>query len=464
VFKEKGMYRLYACRLRLVVAALLLTLAVPSTLSAQGNSNLSEGGIAFASQQTPEQTQGAGEADAAGNRVGAAVQDAPATTDVPMGPRQDDIRIICYTTRTDILDPCTRIQGLFSDVTIIRSPAEVPADLTPYDVFYLGYDEGTTLDSFAEAFVEYVNGGGGLIVSQPNLAGTVNVYPPGFEMTVTDIAWPGFPNEPGPVEFTASGAAHPILNGLGPIDVSGNFDTVPLSLMGPGWTVLVKSVADPHVALAVGNYGDGRIAFHSGNISDASIDQGSSAYVRQMIEWAGANNVPGPDMRIDAIEVTQAIQDLNNSVELVANKRTYVRVHVSSPEDEPNVFANLSGASGGTTLFPTLSPGNAGADITVRTSPNRGLISHSYWFELPASWTNAGSLVLTVRLDPADAKNDPDRSNNVQSVTVNFLATPPLRLRLFNVQYTAGGTTYLAANNHSRGDYLSGSEQPSQPA
>ena len=74
-------------------------------------------------------------------------------------------------------------------------------------------------------------------------------------------------------------------------------------------------------------------------------------------------------MHVDAIEVTQAIQDLNNSVDLVAGKKTYVRVHVSSPVNMPNVFATLSGKHGFVTLAPILNPGNPGSDITVRTSP-----------------------------------------------------------------------------------------------
>jgi hypothetical protein len=153
-------------------------------------------------------------------------------------------------------------------------------------------------------------------------------------------------------------------------------------------------------------------------------------------------------MRVDAIEVTQAIQDLNNSVDLVAGKRTYVRVHASSPVNTADVFATLTGKRGLVTLTPTLNPGNPGSDITVRTNPDRAQINDSFWFELPSSWTSAGDLTLTARLDPNNAKNDLIQGNNTRTVTVNFKSTPPLRLRLLNVQYTVGGTTYLAANGH----------------
>jgi hypothetical protein len=172
------------------------------------------------------------------------------------------------------------------------------------------------------------------------------------------------------------------------------------------------------------------------------------AYLPVYLLWAGAGPPPGPDMRLDAMEVTQAIQDLNNSVELVAGKRTYVRVHAASPVNTTAVFATLTGKRGMITLAPVLNPGNPGSNITVRTAPNRGQINDSFWFELPASWTTAGSLTLTARLDPNNAKNDLVQANNIRTVTVNFLNTPPLRLKLMNVQYTVGATTYLESANH----------------
>ncbi|MDX1665459.1 MAG: hypothetical protein R3272_16850, partial [Candidatus Promineifilaceae bacterium] len=266
---------------------------------------------------------------------------------------------------------------------------------------------------------------------------------------MSDRFWPEYPDEPGPVEFTPAGQEHPILSGLTPDALSGNFDATPIDRVGPGWTVLAKAVNDPNLALAAGQYGSGRMAYHTGNIESGSIDPGSDAYVRQLIEWAAAASAPdGPDMAIDAIEVTQAVQDLNNSVDLVAGKTTFVRVHVSSPATAYDVFANLSAERDGMRLFPTLHPGNPGADIAVRPFPDRGAINDSYWFELPAGWTTPGTVTLTATLDPAAAQGDPDRSNNAMSAVVDFLSTPPLALQLFDVRYTEDGTTYTAGNKH----------------
>jgi hypothetical protein len=172
------------------------------------------------------------------------------------------------------------------------------------------------------------------------------------------------------------------------------------------------------------------------------------AFLPVHLFWAGSGPPPGPDMHVNAIEVTQAIQDLNNSVDLVAGKKTFVRVHVSAPVNVADVYATLTGKRGFVTLSPVLSPGNPGADITVRPSPDRGQLDHSFWFELPSGWVTAGNLTLTARIDPNNAKNDLLLGDNVRAVTVNFKTTPPLRLRLVNVQYTSGGNTYLESNFH----------------
>jgi hypothetical protein len=94
------------------------------------------------------------------------------------------------------------------------------------------------------------------------------------------------------------------------------------------------------------------------------------AFLPVHLFWAGDPPPPGPDIRITAIEVTQAIQDLNNSVELVAGKRTYVRVHASAPTTVKSVHAASSGRRG-LIYLPGLSSVNRAAGITLRSFPNR---------------------------------------------------------------------------------------------
>ncbi|GAB4522354.1 MAG: hypothetical protein Fur0018_03980 [Anaerolineales bacterium] len=182
------------------------------------------------------------------------------------------------------------------------------------------------------------------------------------------------------------------------------------------------------------------------------------AFLPVHLRWAGPGPAPGPDMAISAIEVTQSIQDLNNSVVLVAGKRTYVRLHVNSPNPVNNVHATLRGRRGLIPLTPLLNPGNPGGDITVYTFPDRGQINDSFWFVLPSGWTTAGNLTLTAYLDPNNATFDPNTSNNTQSVTVSFQNTPPLRLRLelrlHPQRVDRPGGRLQPAGNHRRGGTL----------
>jgi hypothetical protein len=95
---------------------------------------------------------------------------------------------------------------------------------------------------------------------------------------------------------------------------------------------------------------------------------------------------PPTNLHVTGMEVTQAIQDLANSVPLVSGRRTFVRVYVQSDGPAvPGVTATLSGA--GTILAPG-APGGAvtvplgslvpvnpyGPRITVRPLPKRSIL------------------------------------------------------------------------------------------
>lgn len=149
-----------------------------------------------------------------------------------------------------------------------------------------------------------------------------------------------------------------------------------------------------------------------------------------------------PDLFGMAIEVTQAIQDLNNSVPLVAGKSTYVRFHVraTGPSDVPSVSATLIGYRGSTKLG-ELSSLNPSSQITVKRAPDRGQINDSFLFSLPNSWTTDGWLTLHAWIDPGNAVEESDETNNRLSVTVLFSPVPPLRLKVYGVQYSHEGRT-----------------------
>jgi hypothetical protein len=148
------------------------------------------------------------------------------------------------------------------------------------------------------------------------------------------------------------------------------------------------------------------------------------------------------DLVIDAVEVTQSVQDLNNSVRLVTDKPTYVRVHARSTSGLFRTFATLeiSNSSGRTTLHPQ----NPGAHIVVRTDPSREIVDHAFLFQLPSAFTRPDdTLVLTARVNPIVSgwrttryPPETDYSNNARTVTVTFEEAPRIGLIMYRGQYT----------------------------
>jgi probable HAF family extracellular repeat protein len=147
------------------------------------------------------------------------------------------------------------------------------------------------------------------------------------------------------------------------------------------------------------------------------------------------------DMTVTAIEVTQAIQDLQNSVTLVANKRTFVRVHVKSDtKDVPGVTARLYGFRNGASLGDPLRPlNNFYETITVRTSPLRGAINDSFYFELPPDWRVPGRLELRAEVNPEHRVAETNYQNNARTQAVEFKPAALLRLQIVDVEYPSGG-------------------------
>lgn len=153
--------------------------------------------------------------------------------------------------------------------------------------------------------------------------------------------------------------------------------------------------------------------------------------------------ITAPDLEeqpvnVDAIEVTQSVQDLSQSVALIAGKRTVVRVYVSKhsgpprtvggeisvrqgPSDPPLVVPSLNS----TTLYPA----QAG-DVTLqRTDENRSLN-----FVLDPGQTAEGPLAISLSRLIRNNGTELPFATTRQSV-VYFHRSPPLRLRVVGIRY-----------------------------
>ena len=154
------------------------------------------------------------------------------------------------------------------------------------------------------------------------------------------------------------------------------------------------------------------------------------------------------DFEATGMEVTQAIQDLNNSVVLITGKRTFVRFHVKSNNlgDVGPVEATLTGRDGGS-LLGELAPNNPGGTITVMESPERTELDNSFYFELPSTWLS-GTITLEAEVDPDNDYAESDTGNNTQTVDVTFSDSPEVTTLIVDACYEQGGVTYHADPFH----------------
>jgi hypothetical protein len=152
--------------------------------------------------------------------------------------------------------------------------------------------------------------------------------------------------------------------------------------------------------------------------------------------------LPQTNMRVTGLSITQGIQKPDNSVILIAGRRTFVRVFVKS--DGPNVFGvtmHLVGSNGNE--LGTLSPVNdIGTNLTVWPSPFRSQLNDSFLFELPWSWLQTG-LRLRAVLNPYRAPPQLSYANNeLNSGPFTFAPSPALKTNFIAWQFAKGNTVY----------------------
>ena len=163
-----------------------------------------------------------------------------------------------------------------------------------------------------------------------------------------------------------------------------------------------------------------------------------------------------PKLDLDAIEITQAVQDLSETVPLVARKRTFVRAYLGIPsgaltvEGELRVSRRPTGPwlripSTGVAQLDGSRKGTSLADLQSR----RDTLGYSLNFLLPPKMTVQGKLWLRLHKvravgtpgHPAIPVHDP-----IGTKTATFAASPPLLLHVINLRYTTGSpaVTYIA--------------------
>ncbi|MGD8465976.1 MAG: DNRLRE domain-containing protein, partial [Anaerolineae bacterium] len=165
-------------------------------------------------------------------------------------------------------------------------------------------------------------------------------------------------------------------------------------------------------------------------------------------------DLPETDLVASSLEVTQAVQDLDNSVRLAAGKRTFVRFHVRSRNGVQPTMASLLAETDGRQAY--LLPLNTGMTIDVQPDPQRAVLDHAFLFELPSGFRE-GTVSLTATLNPIllpfRATHSPleqTYDNNTASTSISFENVPDLNLILYRVGYEVRdtGTNYIAGWSH----------------
>jgi hypothetical protein len=145
------------------------------------------------------------------------------------------------------------------------------------------------------------------------------------------------------------------------------------------------------------------------------------------------------DLTVSRIEVVQAVQDIGNSVPLVAEKRTVARVFLGIGSETSAITPPF--------VLPTLRAFDiAGAELpgtpqTIRTGvravnrPNREATDDSMNFELPTEWTVPGTIKLRAEVNTDGSVAETDRTNNTREVSVSFQARLPLDVRWIKICY-----------------------------
>ncbi len=161
-----------------------------------------------------------------------------------------------------------------------------------------------------------------------------------------------------------------------------------------------------------------------------AIDRGYVYYAEKAAGKAGIYRLPfraasiTRDLEAAAWEVTQAIQNLDNDIGLVAGKKTFVVAHGTQAlgPRAMSVEAVLVGKRGGVELDD--SPLNSRvipAELQTGQALTRFSLDQGWLFELPTAWVREGTLELELVVDPREAYSDSDRSNNSLTDTFSFV-------------------------------------------
>jgi hypothetical protein len=170
-----------------------------------------------------------------------------------------------------------------------------------------------------------------------------------------------------------------------------------------------------------------------------------SPFIPTTARLASAEGAAPPQVVLDGLEITQAIQDMQHSVPLIANKQTVVRAYlsISSTANPITVRGELVVRRTANGLNQTIASLNA---VTLDPSQagqlqvKREDVDMSLNFLLPTTLIVAGLLFVQLNTvtDVQMGSIIPLTNAADSELVVEFQTTPPLRIKLIGFSYTTG--------------------------
>lgn len=147
-----------------------------------------------------------------------------------------------------------------------------------------------------------------------------------------------------------------------------------------------------------------------------------------------------PDLTVSHLEVNQAIQNTDNTIPLIASKRTVVRAYVDiGPAAGPvNRVTGLLRVYRGGALLGTVDPFNPDGRIQVVRPVDWRQIDQTLNFEVPFGWLT-GDLRLEVTVNHDGSVAESNFSNNTLGANVHFEDGGDLRIAWFPIHYVPPG-------------------------
>jgi Tol biopolymer transport system component len=218
----------------------------------------------------------------------------------------------------------------------------------------------------------------------------------------------------------------------------GNFEIYIMDANGSNQTNLTRNLAnDSGTSFSP----DGKIAFQSdrdgnGEVYVMNADGSNQTRLTNNPASDGAPSFSGCSSTVlIGLEVTQGVQDLNNSVPLVEQKKTFVRAHVKNLSVNP-IFASASLTAKDTAtgdILGTIPNSNVGGQIAIPRNPSRASLNDSFLFEVPFAWrreTVEFSFAGNELPFACEAGGD-----ECSKVTVTFQPVDPLSMKFVQLTY-----------------------------